>query len=532
MRLMRLPPALVDRLWSSAPAFFAARGRERFALLATCLVWFAALPAQAQTLSVTGLSATPNCDAVTGVSLSDSGAVTVTDGNGTLIAWASSAAGLFIPFEQPSNNTTWTVTGATPSVITPSTFAPQCAPPSLSVSQGDFDARIMQGGLGAPPSGFYTLTNTGGSAVYLAATPYFPNGIPFIAVGAVPALGPGATNFLTVSPSAQAFSLPPGRYMASIDFSNAANPSLITTRQLVLTVVHSVAHDFNGDGFSDLAWRDSNGNLAIWLMQGNSVVGTGGAGPVASSWMIAGQRDFNGDTKSDWLSRDTSGNTSIWFLNGTQVNPPASLGNIPTNWTIIATGDCNGDGKGDILWRDANGNVALWLMNGAQVMTSAGVTNVPTNWSVVATGDFNADQITDLVWQDNAGNLGIWLMNGAQVQAAGGIGGVGTQWQVAGTGDFDGNGTSDLLWRDTSGNTAIWLMSATTVSAAVSIGNVPPNWLVAEIGDFNGDGYSDLLWRDDMGNTAIWLMNGPRILQALPLGNIPVNWTVQSTSAE
>ncbi len=172
----------------------------RFAPLATCLL-FAAAPAQAQTLSVTGISATANCDAVTGISLSAAGAVTISDGNGTLIAWVSSASGLFIPFEQPSNNTTWTVSGATPSVITPSSFAPQCAPPSLFVSQGDFDARIMQGGLGAPPSGFYTLTNSGGSAVYLAATPYFPNGIPFIAVGALPTLGPGATSPLTVTPS-------------------------------------------------------------------------------------------------------------------------------------------------------------------------------------------------------------------------------------------------------------------------------------------------------------------------------------------
>jgi hypothetical protein len=345
-----LATAFVDRLRSFAAPSFTPSACKRVSLLAACLIWFAASPAQAQVqVQVTSISTTPNCDAVTGIGLSGAGAVTVTDGNGTLIAWYSSGSGVFIPFEQPSNNTTWTATGATPSVITPSTFAPQCAPPSLFVSQGDFDARIMKGGLGAPPSGFYTLANSGGSAVYLAATPYFPNGIPFIAVGTLPTLGPGTTSPLTVTPSAQAFSLPPGRYTASIDFSNAADLSLITTRQLMLTVVHSVAHDFNGDGFSDLVWRDNNGNLAIWLMQGNAVIANGPAGPVAPLWMIAGQRDFNGDTKTDWLSRDTSGNTNIWFLNGTQLNPPASLGNIPTNWTVIATGDFNGDAKGDVL---------------------------------------------------------------------------------------------------------------------------------------------------------------------------------------
>ncbi len=483
---------------------------------------------QAQTLSVTGISATPNCDAVTGITLSGAGSVSIADGNGTLIA--SLASGIFIPFEQPNNNTTWTATGATPSVITPSAFAPQCAPPSLSVSQGEFDARIMKGGLGAPPSGSFTLANVGGSAVYLAATPYFPSGTPFITVGAVPTLGPGATSPLTLTPNAQAFSLPPGRYIASIDFSNAANLSLVATRQLVLTVVPSVAHDFNGDGFGDLVWRDTNGNLGIWLLQGSSVIATSPAGPVAPSLMIAGQRDFNGDTKSDWLTRDTtSGNTSIWFLDG---NPATSLGNIPTDWTIIGTGDFNGDGKGDILWRDAAGDVALWLMNGAQLMTSASFGTIPTIWSLVGTGDFNADQITDLLWRDNAGNLGVWFMNGPQVPSVTGLGSVPQHWQVAGTGDFDGNGTTDILWRDSSGDIAIWMMNAATVSAAVSIGSAPLAWSIIEVGDFNGDGYSDILWRDTTGNTAIWFMNGALVLQAVSLGIVPLTWTIQATNAE
>jgi hypothetical protein len=26
--------------------------------------------------------------------------------------------------------------------------------------------------------------------------------------------------------------------------------------------------DLNGDGYSDIAWRDNSGNMAIWLMNG------------------------------------------------------------------------------------------------------------------------------------------------------------------------------------------------------------------------------------------------------------------------
>jgi FG-GAP-like repeat/FG-GAP repeat len=523
---MRLP--LVDRLWNMAASCLSHRVHARFALLASCFMWFAAAPAQAQT-TISSISATPNCDAVTGLSVSG-GAATITDGNGTLIAWAST--GIFIPFEQPSNNTQWTLNGST--TFMPSQYASQCAPPSLTVAGGNFYARIMKGGLGAPPSGAYTVGNAGGSEIDLPATPSFPNGTtPFFTLSALASLGPDASSILTISLNANAFSLPPGRYTASIDFSNAANLSLLTTRQVQLTVVRSVAHDHNGDGFGDIVWEDTSGDMGIWLLKGVAVIGSGGGPfPLPASRTIVGQRDFDGDTKTDLLIRNTNGNTVIWFLNGTQVTP-SFVGNIPPNWTVIATGDFDGDGKGDILWRDTNGDVAMWLMNGATAATSAGIGTVPTTWSIIATGDFNGDGTTDLLWQDNAGNVAMWLMNGTQIVSSTGLGAVQPQWQVAGTGDFDGDGNTDLLWRDTSGDTAMWLMNGTTVATSASIGNISPTvWSVAAIGDYNGDGYSDILWRDTGGNTAIWFMDGAIVLQSLALGNIPVNWTVQSAAAE
>jgi FG-GAP-like repeat len=529
---MFFQPAFVDTLRNFAADRSSRFARKSFPLLAVSLVWFAAAQAQAQPAVLT-ITATPNYDAVTGVTLTSPGSVTITDGNGTLIALGSTGAGPFVQFEQPNNNTTWTAAGASPSVITPSTFAPQCAPPSLTVSSGNFNARIMKGGLGAPPSGAFTVSNAGGSAIYLAATPNFPSGAPFFTVGTVPALGPNATSALTVSPNSQAFSLPPGRYTASIDFSNAANLSLVTTRQLQLTVVPSLAHDYNGNGYGDIAWRDDTAGLAIWLTQGTSVTGSGSLGPVAASTTVVGQRDFDGDTRTDLLMRDTNGDTSIWFLNGTQQTSTSILGNIPSNWTVITTGDFDGDGKGDILWRDTDGNVAMWLMNGGSIATSVGVANVPTIWSIIGTGDFNGDGTTDLLWQDNLGNTAIWLMNGPHVVSSTGLGTIAAMWQVAGTGDFDGDGNTDLLWRDTtSGNTAIWLMNGASVTTSASLGIIPLNFSVAEIGDYNGDGYSDVLWRDGSGDTAFWFMKGVTIAQSVVLGNIPINWTVQSQSAE
>jgi hypothetical protein len=118
-------------------------------------------------------------------------------------------------------------------------------------------------------------------------------------------------------------------------------------------------HDTSGDGRSDIVWRDTSGNAAVWIMNGAAVTSSAGLGIVPTAWSIVGQRDFNGDRAADLLWRDTSGNTSIWFMKGTTVTSTAGLGNISTTWSVVGTGDFNGDGKGDILWRDGSGNVAI-----------------------------------------------------------------------------------------------------------------------------------------------------------------------------
>ena len=191
-------------------------------------------------------------------------------------------------------------------------------------------------------------------------------------------------------------------------------------------------HDFNGDGKSDIAWRDTGGNTGVWLMNGAQVT-PAGVGSVAAGWSIVGQHDFNGDGKADWLWRDGSGNVGIWFMNGAQATP-AGVGTVSTVWSVAGTGDFNGDGKGDILWQDTSGNVGIWFMNGAHV-TPAAVGAAPAGWSIAGTGDFNGDGKSDILWRDGSGNVGIWFMNGAQAGPAG-VGAAPAGWSIVETGDW------------------------------------------------------------------------------------------------
>jgi hypothetical protein len=250
--------------------------------------------------------------------------------------------------------------------------------------------------------------------------------------------------------------------------------------------------DFNGDGYADLLWRDTSGNVAIWEMSGTGVLNQNSAfvaNVPTPQWSILGTGDFNGDGFADILWRDTSGNVVIWEMNGTTIlNQNSSfVANVPSQWSIKGTGDYNADGKTDILWQDASGNVAIWEMNGTAILNqnSAFVANVPGQWSIKGTGDFNGDSRADILWQDTSGNVAIWEMNGTTVlnQNSAFVGKVPGQWLIQLTGDFNGDGMSDILWQDTSGNVALWEMNGTAVlnQSNSFVANVASQWSVQRL---------------------------------------------------
>ena len=98
--------------------------------------------------------------------------------------------------------------------------------------------------------------------------------------------------------------------------------------------------------------------------------------------------DFNPDGYSDILWRDTGGDMAAWLMNGATIAQGSSLGNLPTNWSVVGSRDFNGDGAADILVADTAGDVTMWLMDNGAIGTRASVSAMSVRrgrWSAPAT---------------------------------------------------------------------------------------------------------------------------------------------------
>ncbi len=140
--------------------------------------------------------------------------------------------------------------------------------------------------------------------------------------------------------------------------------------------------DFDGDRLSDILWRGPSGELALWTMNGSSinhneiVTFAGVAISPDPSWTVAGIGDFDADGNADLLWRNSNGSLVAWLMNGSTI---AGSGIVAANgaavepdpsWHVVEIGDFNGDARTDILWRNDNGQVAEWLMKGTAIIAS------------------------------------------------------------------------------------------------------------------------------------------------------------------
>ncbi len=329
-----------------------------------------------------------------------------------------------------------------------------------------------------------------------------------------------------------------------------------------------VPNDFNGDGMSDMLWRNSNGTLAEWFMDGSAISSSatptyqGSAVSPAASWSVAGIGDFNGDGDADVLWRNSNGSLAEWLMDGSTISSSAtptyqgSVVSPDSSWNVAGVGDFNGGGDADILWRNSDGSLAMWLMDGSTITSSAtpayegSAVSPGSSWSVAGIGDFTGAN-DDILWRNSNGSLAMWLMDGSTIESSttptyqGSAVSPGSSWSVAGIGDFNGDGNADILWRNSNGSLAMWLMDGSTIESSAtptyqgSAVSPDSSWNIVEIGDFNGSGDSDILWQQSTTGALVeWQMNGSQIVssQSVTSQGAPVapgsTWTSQAKPAD
>jgi VCBS repeat protein len=173
----------------------------------------------------------------------------------------------------------------------------------------------------------------------------------------------------------------------SMNGSTIASSGLVTSggRAVSLDASWSVAGagDFNADGKTDVIWRSASGEIVEWQMNGSAIAGSadlnagGRAVRPDASWSIAGVGDFNADGKSDLLWRNSNGSLVEWLMDGSSIMSSSAVtsgGAVvapDASWHVVEIGDFNLDARTDILWRNDNGTLAEWMMNGNRIASTA-----------------------------------------------------------------------------------------------------------------------------------------------------------------
>jgi serralysin len=242
--------------------------------------------------------------------------------------------------------------------------------------------------------------------------------------------------------------------------------------------------DFNGDHKSDILWRNDSGTLALWEMDGPLITNAATSGIASApdaSWHIAGLGDFYGDGNTDILWHNDSGELTIWRMNGNQIVGWDDIRCAPdASWSLVGVADLDGDGKSDMIWRNDHYLLqAIWIMDGTAVITPYAA-SCPYN-HIIAVADFDGDAKADVLYEFN-GLLFFQQMDGGNIgnshvfhEA------FDVSWTLGGVGDTNGDGRADLIWRLPDGTARIWESGSQVVDlvATGDVGAPGLDWKIA-----------------------------------------------------
>ncbi len=255
--------------------------------------------------------------------------------------------------------------------------------------------------------------------------------------------------------------------------------------------------DFNGDGRSDLLWRNTaTGANAIWFSANRATPQTADRGGQSR---LADRRsgDYNGDGKADILWRNSStGANVIWRSAGTR---PASnrCRAVGPRWPGRGSADYNGDGRADILWRNTATGAQRDLAFRHRVHPATVGLRYPLAWQVVGFGRLQrrreertscgatADTGANVIWRSAIPSTQQNLPPVAPSPLAG-----------RRFGGLQRRRRADILWRNAQRRECDLAFGVLRHAAGGQGGlaGIRPG-TSTDSGDYNGDGFSDILWR-------------------------------------
>jgi len=124
--------------------------------------------------------------------------------------------------------------------------------------------------------------------------------------------------------------------------------------------------DFDGNGTTDLVWRQASTNAHVmWLTTDGQVSSEAPVTAPAHSRLVATGADYdaNGDGRTDLVWKNLTSNVhTVRLMNGASTTGGFQVAK-GTGWDLAATGKYDGNQIGDLLWRnEATGSVVQWLM--------------------------------------------------------------------------------------------------------------------------------------------------------------------------
>jgi VCBS repeat protein/dockerin type I repeat protein len=289
-----------------------------------------------------------------------------------------------------------------------------------------------------------------------------------------------------------------------------------------------LAHDFNGDGASDLLVRSAS-TVRLWVMQGAHVASDIALPAAPSGSGVVGTGDYDGNQNADLLWENAAtGALTLWRLAGGQVIGTSNLdrSSLPATeeWHVGGSGDVDGDGSDELmLWSRVKGEVELWTFEAGAVAARSRLSGHTGAWSVVAVDDVDGDGRAEIVWMDELHRV-MELRDPAAAQPVA-LGGLASGWRGLGGADLDGDGSAELVMRNAGvGATEAWALGDAGVLGSNELPTSQNLGVFAGGGDFDADGREDVVWSDASdGAVTLWLGSAGGIApvtvdRALPAG--------------